>query len=349
MFKKIYSPIIALSLSVLMIIGFAMPAFVAYASYNGESTSDGLSGFKFLSEELDGAVDFLELGFLLIVGKIAIIVILCLCAALLVLGIVSLVKTLTSQNQDSYYYNISVQKIQKVNKASSLLGIFLMSFAALVFIAFLVFGFANRESEYGYESGYKVGFGSIFNFVISLAAVICLSIFNKKFGYAIYQQNVKPQYNQGYYGQPQYGAPQYGQPLYGQYGAPQQQYGAPQQPQYGAPQYGQQQYGTPQQQYGAPQPQYGAPQGQTKQPQYGTPQQSQFAQQYGQQYGAPQGQPKQQQYGAPQQQYGAPQQQYGAPQGQPKQQYGQQYGQPQYGQQYGAPQQNGYQDKKEEN
>ena len=324
MFKKIYSPIIALSLSVLMIIGFAMPAFVAYASYNGESTSDGLSGFKFLSEELDGAVDFLELGFLLIVGKIAIIVILCLCAALLVLGIVSLVKTLTSQNQDSYYYNISVQKIQKVNKASSLLGIFLMSFAALVFIAFLVFGFANRESEYGYESGYKVGFGSIFNFVISLAAVICLSIFNKKFGYAIYQQNVKPQYNQGYYGQPQYGAPQYGQPLYGQYGAPQQQYGTPQQ-------------------------QYGAPQGQTKQPQYGTPQQSQFAQQYGQQYGAPQGQPKQQQYGAPQQQYGAPQQQYGAPQGQPKQQYGQQYGQPQYGQQYGAPQQNGYQDKKEEN
>lgn len=78
---------------------------------------------------------------------------------------------------------------------------------------FLVFGFANRVSEYGYESGFKVGFGSIFNFVISLATVICLSIFNKKSGYAIYQLNVKPQYNQGYYGQPQYGQ---------QYGAPQQ-------------------------------------------------------------------------------------------------------------------------------
>lgn len=83
-----------------------------------------------------------------------------------------------------------------------------MSFAALAFIAFLVFVFSNRVSEYGYESGFKVGFGSIFNFVISLATVICLSIFNKKFGYAIYQLNIKPQYNQGYYGQPQYGAPQ---------------------------------------------------------------------------------------------------------------------------------------------
>lgn len=70
-----------------------------------------------------------------------------------------------------------------------------MSFAALAFIAFLVFVFSNRVSEYGYESGFKVGFGSVFNFVISLATVICLSIFNKKFGYAIYQQNIKPQYN----------------------------------------------------------------------------------------------------------------------------------------------------------
>lgn len=81
-----------------MIIGFAMPALVYYAPYNGISENDGLSGFKFLSEELDGSADHFGLGFLVIVGKISIIVILCLCAALFVLGIVSLVKTLTSQN-----------------------------------------------------------------------------------------------------------------------------------------------------------------------------------------------------------------------------------------------------------
>lgn len=272
MFKKIYAPIIALSVSVLMIIGLAMPAFAAYASYGGESQSQGLSGFKVISEKMGTGLDLFDLGFLVIVGKIAIIVILCFCVVLLILGTVSLIKTLTVQKLDPYYYNINVQKIQKVNKASSVVFSLVMSFAALAFLSYLIFGFANRESESGFEAGYKVGFGSIFNFIISLAAVICLSVFNKKFGYAIYQQNVKQQYNQGYYGQPQYDAPQ--GPQYGQYGQP--QYGASQGQQYGQPQYGQPQYGAPQgPQYG--QPQYGAPQD----PQYGQPQ-------YGQQYGAPQ-------------------------------------------------------------